>query len=91
MLKITEAGDFPGDYRQINSAELPSKESNSYGLVLADTFSGQSKASPCRTNTAREVVKVLLSYIIPKVWGSFGVGPQVIRGISQMLGIVCGL
>lgn len=64
VLEITEAGDFPGDYWQIDSAELPSKEE--YRHVLVDTFSGWSEVYPCHTNTAKEVAKVLLSHIIPR-------------------------
>lgn len=40
VLEITEAGGFPGDYWQIDSAELPSKEGNRYVLVLVNAFSG---------------------------------------------------
>lgn len=44
VLKITEARDFPGDYWQIDSAELQGKERNRYVLGLVDTFSVWSKA-----------------------------------------------
>lgn len=60
VLEITEAV-FPGAYWQIDSTDLPSKERSTYILVLIGTFSGWSEAYPCRTNTARELVKVFLN------------------------------
>lgn len=64
MLGVTKAGDLPGDYWQIDFAELPCKEGYWSILVLADTFSGWPKVYPCRTKAAKEVVKVLLNHII---------------------------
>lgn len=37
-----------------------------YLLVLVDAYTGWPEAFPCRTNKAREVVKVLLKEIIPR-------------------------
>ncbi|XP_063280479.1 protein NYNRIN-like [Prinia subflava] len=99
VLGVTKAGDLPGDYWQIDFAELPRKEGYRYLLVLVDTFSGWPEAYPCRTNMAREVTKVLLNHIIPRFGVPLGMssdrGPhfvaKVIKEISQILGIAWDL
>ncbi|XP_056371414.1 uncharacterized protein LOC130266110 [Oenanthe melanoleuca] len=99
VLGITKAGDLPGDYWQIDFAELPRKEGYRYILVLVDTFSGWPEAYPCRTNTAKEVVKVLLNHIIPRFGVPLGIsshrGPHfvatVVKDVSQILGITWDL
>ena len=63
---IISKGNYPGQQWQIDFSELPRKGGFRYLLVLTDTFSGWPEAFPCRTNKAREVVKVLLNEIIPR-------------------------
>jgi len=62
---IIGKGNYPGQQWQIDFSELPRKGGYRYLLVLTDTFSGRPEAFPCRTNKAREVVKVLLNEIMP--------------------------
>lgn len=64
MLGVTKAGHLPGDYWQIDFEELPHEERCQHILVLGATFSGWLEAYPCRTNTAKEVVKSLLHHKI---------------------------
>ena len=92
---ITKQGNSPGEYWQIDFTELPRKEGYPYILVLADTFPGWPEAFPCRTNKAREVVKVLLKEIIPRfgvpVGRSSDNGPhfiaKIVRQLSKVLSI----
>ncbi|XP_035169454.1 uncharacterized protein LOC118158885 [Oxyura jamaicensis] len=58
-------GNYPGQQWQIDFSELPRKGGYRYLLVLTDTFSGWPEAFSCRTNKAREVVKVLLNETMP--------------------------
>lgn len=47
--------------------KLPHKQTFKYLLVYVFTFSGWVEAFPCKTNNAKEVVRVLLKEIIPRV------------------------
>jgi len=59
-------GSVPGDHWQIDFSKLPRKEGYRYLLVLTNTFSGWPEVFPCKTNKAKEVIKVLLNKIIPR-------------------------
>ncbi|KAK4811124.1 hypothetical protein QYF61_019755 [Mycteria americana] len=91
----TKKGNTPGDYWQIDFSELPRQNGYRYLLVLVDTFSGWPEAFPCRTNQAREVVKVLLKETIPCFEIPIGMssdrGPhfvaKVIRSLARILEI----
>lgn len=65
VLRI-KVGDFPRDYWQVDSAELPRKKNTGMYWYQIDTFSKWSETYPCHTDAAREVVEVLLNHIIPK-------------------------
>ncbi|XP_065525208.1 uncharacterized protein LOC136009050 [Lathamus discolor] len=88
-------GMEPGDYWQVDFAELPKVQGYKYLLVGVDTFSGWPEAFPCRTNQAKEVVKWLLREIIPRFGVPLGIssdrGPHfiatVVQEISKLLGI----
>ncbi|XP_009324031.1 PREDICTED: protein NYNRIN-like [Pygoscelis adeliae] len=92
--KTTE-GQAPGEYWQIDFTELPRKGGLKYLLVLVDTYTGWPEAFPCRTNKAKEVVKILLKEIIPRFGVPLGMssdrGPhfiaKVVTEISRLLGI----
>ncbi|KAK1194525.1 POK7 protein, partial [Pygoscelis papua] len=92
--KTTE-GQAPGEYWQIDFTELPRKGGLKYLLVLMDTYTGWPEAFPCRTNKAKEVVKILLKEIIPRFGVPLGMssdrGPhfiaKVVTEISRLLGI----
>ncbi|XP_029821645.1 protein NYNRIN-like [Manacus vitellinus] len=99
VLGVTKAGDQPGDYWQIDFAELPPWGGYKYILVLVDTFSGWPEAYPCRTNAAREVVKALLNHIIPRFGVPLGMASDrgthfiatVVKEVCRILGIVWDL
>jgi len=62
----TGKGNIAGQHWQIDFSELPRKGGYRYLLVITDTFAGWPEAFPCRTNKAREVVRILLNEIIPR-------------------------
>nr|XP_009485473.1 PREDICTED: transmembrane protein 161B [Pelecanus crispus] len=80
-------GQTPGEYWQIDFSELPKCNQYRYLLVLLDTFSGWPEAFPCRTNKAKEVVRILLKEIIPRFGVPEGMpsdnGPHFIAQIVQ--------
>ncbi|XP_053909750.1 uncharacterized protein LOC128850350 [Cuculus canorus] len=88
-------GMEPGDYWQIDFAELPKAQGYRYLLVGVDTFSGWPEAFPCCTNQAKETVKWLLREIIPRFGVPLGIstdrGPHfvaaVVQEVSKFLGI----
>ncbi|XP_074991807.1 uncharacterized protein LOC142074825 [Calonectris borealis] len=94
-LGVIKQGNSPGDYWQIDFSELPRQNGCRYLLVLIDTFSGWPEAFPCRTNKAKEVVKILLKEIIPRFGVPIGMssdrGPhfvaEMVQQISKILGI----
>ncbi|KAF4794033.1 putative protein YagA-like protein [Turdus rufiventris] len=95
VLGVSKAGVLPGYYWQTDFVELLHKEGYWYILVLVDTFNGWPEACLCGTNTAKDVVKVLLSHIIPRfrvpLRMSSDRGPRfvatVVEEVSQILGI----
>ena len=92
LLGVTKQGNSPGDYWQIDFSELPRQNGYSYLLVLIDTFSGWPEAFPCRTNKAREVVKILLKEIIPRFRMPRGMssdrGPHFVADVVQISNIL---
>ncbi|XP_067172094.1 uncharacterized protein, partial [Apteryx mantelli] len=91
----TKQGSSPGDYWQMDFSELPRQNAYRYLLVLADTFSGWPEASPCRTNKARQVTKLLLKEIIPRFGVPIGKssdrGPHFVADIVQQLSKILGI
>jgi len=88
-LGATKQGNSPGDYWQSNFSELPGQNGFRYLLILIDTFSEWPEAFPCRTNKAREVVKILLKEIIPKFGVQIGMssdrGPYIVAEIVEQV------
>ncbi|TRZ08058.1 hypothetical protein HGM15179_019051 [Zosterops borbonicus] len=99
VLGVKKTENLLGDYWQIDFAELPHKEGYRYILVLVDPFSGWPEAYPCRTNTAKEVAKVLLNDIIPGFRVPLGMssdrGPyfvaMVVKEVRRIWGITWDL
>lgn len=92
---IQRRGSYPGEDWQLDFTHMPKTRSAQYLLVCVDTFTDWVEAFPCRTEKATEVVRILLSEIIPR----FGLpksiqsdnGPSfkaaVTQGVSKALGI----
>nr|XP_009683115.1 PREDICTED: uncharacterized protein LOC104150530 [Struthio camelus australis] len=88
-------GITPGEYWQIDFSELPKCGQYKYLLVLVDTFSGWPEAFPYHNNRAREVTKILLKEIIPRLGVPEGIssdkGPhfvsETVQGVSKFLQI----
>ncbi|KAK4805517.1 hypothetical protein QYF61_004456 [Mycteria americana] len=82
-----KGGQTPGEYWQTDFSELPRCNQIKYLLILVGTFSGRPEAFPCRTNKAREVVRVLLKERIPRFGIPEGMashnGPRFIAKIVQ--------
>jgi transposase InsO family protein len=88
-------GSYPGEDRQLDFTYMPGGPKSKLLLVFVDTFTGWVEAFPCSTESAREVVGVLITEIIPR----FGLpkslqsdnGPafkaEVTQGLSRALGI----
>lgn len=62
-------GNCPGDYWQIDFAELPWQKGSRYLLVPIDTFSRWPEVSPCCTNKAG---KDFGEENYPEVWSVSG-------------------
>ena len=94
-LGITKQGNSPGDYWQVDFSELPRQNGCRYLLILIDTYSGWPEAFPCRTNKAREVVKILLKEIIPRFGVSIDMSSdrrphfvaEIVQQVSKILRI----
>ncbi|NXL47472.1 TF211 protein, partial [Podilymbus podiceps] len=94
-LEVTKQGNYPGHYWQVDFSELPRQNGYKYLLALIDMFSGWLEAFPCRTNKAREVVKILLQEIIPRFGVPIGTssdrGPHFVAEIMQQVSKVLGI
>ena len=92
---VIRKGNSPDHYRQIDFSELPRQNRYRYLSVLADTFSGWPEAFPCRTNEAREAVKVLMKEVIPRFRVPVGMpsdrGPHFVAEILQNLARISGI
>lgn len=88
-------GGYPGEDWQIDFTQMPKAKGFLYLLVWVDTFTNWVEAFSCKTEKAQEVVRTLISEIIPH----FGLphslqsdnGPsfqaQVTQAISKAIGI----
>jgi hypothetical protein len=61
-----KSGTYPGEDWQLDFTHLPGGPTSRLLLVLVDTFTGWVEAFPCSCEKAQEVIKVLISEIIPK-------------------------
>ena len=76
-------------------AEVPRKEGYQHTLLLVGTCSGWPEAFPCRTNTAKEVVKLLFNHTVLRFGIPWGMPSHrgvrfvttVVKEVSQILGI----
>jgi hypothetical protein len=58
-------GTYPGEDRQLDFTHMPVGANTKLLLVLVGTFTGWVEAFPCKTEKAREVVRILVTEIIP--------------------------
>jgi hypothetical protein len=88
-------GSYPGEDWQLDFIHMPEGPKPKLLLVFVDTLTGWIEAFPCSTECGREVVRVLITEIIP----CYGLpkslqsdnGPTfkaaVTQGLSRALGI----
>lgn len=88
-------GNVLDEYWQIDFTELHRQGVYKSLLVLVDTFSGWPEAFPCHTNQVREVAKVLLNQIIPRLGVPLGMssdrGSHLIAEVVQQLRKALGI
>ena len=92
---LQRSGKYPGEDREIDFTHMPKANGYSSLHVWVDTFTGWIEAFPCRSEQAKEVIKILIHEIIPR----FGLPRSlqsdngsafkaaVTQGVSKALGI----
>ena len=92
---LQRSGEYPGEDWEIDFTHMPKANGYSCLQVWVDTFTGWIKAFPCRSEQAKEAIKILVHEIIPR----FGLPRRlqsdngsafkaaVTQGVSKALGI----
>jgi len=91
----SKQGNSPRDYWKIDFSEVPIQNGYRHLLILVDTFSGWLEVFPRCTNKAREVTKLLLKEIIPRLRVPTGISSDrgtcfvadLVQQLSKILGI----
>ena len=90
-----KSGKYPGEDWEIDFTHMPKANGYSCLQVWIDTFTGWIEAFPCRSEQAKEVIKILIHEIIPRFGlprslqsdtGS-ALKAAVTQGVSKALGI----
>ena len=63
---LLQSGKYPGEDWEINFTHMPKANGYSCLQVWVDTFTGWIEAFPCRSEQAKEVIKILIHEIIPR-------------------------
>ena len=92
---LQQSEKYPGEDSEIDFTHMPKANGYSCLQVWMDTFTGWIEAFPCRSEQAKEVIKILIHEIIPR----FGLPRSlqsdngsafkaaVTQGVSKALGI----
>ena len=92
---LQQSGKYPGEDWEIDFTHMPKANGYSCLQVWMDTFTGWIEAFPCRSEQAKEVIKILIHEIIPRFglpWSLQGDNGSafkaaVTQGVSKALGI----
>ena len=92
---LHQSGKYPGEDWEIDFTHMPKANGYSCLQVRVDTFTGGTEPSPCLSEQAKEIIKILIHKIIPR----FGLPRSlqsdndsafkaaVTQGVSKTLGI----
>ena len=63
---LQQSGKYPGEDWEIDFTHMPKANGYSCLKVWVDTFTRWIEAFPCRSEQAKEVIKILIHEIIPR-------------------------
>ena len=63
---LQQSGNYSGENWEIDFTHMPKVKGYSCLQVRVDTFTGWIEAFPCRSEQAKEVIKILIHEIIPR-------------------------
>ena len=92
---LQRSGKYSGEDWEIDFTHMPKANGYSCLQVWVDTFTGWIEAFPCRSEQAKEVIKILIHEIIPRFglpWSlqsdnGSAFKAAVTQGVSKALGI----
>ena len=92
---LQRSGKYPGEDWEIDFTHKPKANGYSCLQVWVDTFTGRIETFPCRSEQAKEVIKILIYEIIPRFGLPLSLQSDngsafkaaVTQGVSKALGI----
>ena len=92
---LQRSGKYPGEDWEIDFTHMPKANGYSCLQVWVDTFTGWIEAFPCRSEQAKEVIKILMHKINPRFGLTWSLQSDngsafkaaVPQGVSKALGI----
>ena len=93
--RLQQSGEYPREDWEIDFTHVPKANGYSCLQVWVDTFTGWIEAFPCRSEQAKEVIKILIHEIIPRFGLPLSLQSDngsafkaaVTQGVSKALGI----